>query len=230
MRLLLLACLCSALLPACSSKTNEQKTDSSAIAEKTVTPANDWLCIAGERAGVVLATSSEKELIEQLGSANVSPHDTIYGPEGMFTIGTILYKGTPNEAHIWWKDTLNFAKPEGVEIGWVEAGNENKIEWHTNTGIKVGTTLVELEKINEKPFQFSGFGWDYGGAVVDWNGGKLMDKDGSSYLAVTLAYNYEDERLNSVADKVLGDKTFSSKDPNAQKLNPFVSKIMVSFR
>ena len=228
--LLLLVSLFVALLNACTSNTNEQKVDSTAMADSTQSLINEWECIPGERAGIITSTSSEQELIEKLGKEHVSPHDTVYGAEGMFSIGTILYKGTPNEAHIIWKDTLNFKNPDYVEVGFVEPGKESQVQWYVTNGVKVGTKLTELEQINGKSFNFSGFGWDYGGSVVDWNGGKLMNADSTSYLAIILAYDYENQALNPVADKLLGDKSFESKDPNAQKLNPFVSHFIISFK
>jgi hypothetical protein len=231
MRLLLHGILLIALLNACSSNTEERSVaDSIDAAATDKLTENEWECIPGERAGIITNTSSEQDLIDKLGAANVSSHDTVYGAEGMFSIGTILYKGTPNEAHIVWKDTLNFKNPDYVEVGFAEPGKESQVQWYVTNGVKVGTKLTELEQINGKSFNFSGFGWDYGGSVVDWNGGKLMNPDSTSYLAIILAYDYENQALNSVSEKVMGDKSFSSKDPNAQKLNPFVSHFIISFK
>lgn len=231
MRLLLLTgSLFVSILNACTSATNEQKADSTAMADSSKAIVNEWECIPGERAGIITSTSSELDLIDRLGEGNVSSHDTVYGAEGMFSIGTILYKGTPNEAHIVWKDTLNFKNPEYVEMGFAEPGKENQVKWHVTNGVKVGTKLTELELINGKSFNFSGFGWDYGGSVVDWNGGKLMNADSTSYLQIMLAYDYENQALNSLAEKVMGDSSFNSKDPNAQKLNPFVAHFIISFK
>ncbi|GAB3518766.1 hypothetical protein [Emticicia fontis] len=230
MRLLVIGGLLITLLHSCTSKTDEQKADSTALADSSTAMINEWECIPGEKVGIITSTSSEQELIDKLGAANISAHDTVYGAEGMFSIGTILYKGTPNEAHIVWKDTVNFKKPEFVEIGFVEPGKENQVKWYTTNGVKVGTKLTELEQINGKPFNFSGFGWDYGGSVVDWNGGKLMNADSTSYLAIILGYDYENQALNPISEKVMGDQAFSSKNPNAQKLNPFVSHLIISFK
>ncbi|WP_130020251.1 hypothetical protein [Emticicia agri] len=220
----------SILLNACTSDTNEQKVDSTALADSSEAIVSNWECIPGEKAGLITSGSSEQQLINKLGKANVSVHDTIYGAEGMFSIGTIIYKGTPNEAHITWKDTLNFKDPAYVEIGFVEPGKENEVQWYVTNGVKVGTKLTELEQINGKPFNFSGFGWDYGGSVVDWNGGKLMNADSTSYLSIILAYDYENQALSSVAEKVMGDQSFESKNPHAQKLNPFVAHFIISFK
>ncbi|MCC6593961.1 MAG: hypothetical protein IT479_11880 [Xanthomonadales bacterium] len=46
-------------------------------------------------------------------------------------------------------------------------------KWTGPLGIRMGTSSVELERINGKPFRFLGFGWDYGGFVSDWTRGNL---------------------------------------------------------
>jgi hypothetical protein len=45
--------------------------------------------------------------------------------------------------------------------------------WATANGIRIGTALAEIEQMNGKPFKLSGFDWDYGGRVTDWQDGKL---------------------------------------------------------
>lgn len=231
MRYLLLGGVFVMFLNACTTNTSVQNPDSTSISLDTgIVYAEDWECIPGEKAGIITDTASEQFLINALGRQNVSPHDTVYGAEGMFSIGTILYKGTPNEAHITWNDTLNFKNPAYVEVGFADLNKLNKVKWYTTTGVKIGTKLTELERINGKSFNFSGFGWDYGGSVVDWNGGKLMNADSTSYLSVILGYDYDDQALNSVVDKLLGDSSFESKNPNAQKLNPHVAHLIISFK
>src|SRR5262249_17585108 len=46
-------------------------------------------------------------------------------------------------------------------------------DWTAPHGLKLGMALEDVEKANGKPFKLSGFGWDYGGLVVDWNKGAL---------------------------------------------------------
>jgi hypothetical protein len=39
-------------------------------------------------------------------------------------------------------------------------------EWKAAHGITLGTSLVQLERLNRHPFTLAGFGWDYGGRVL----------------------------------------------------------------
>jgi hypothetical protein len=45
--------------------------------------------------------------------------------------------------------------------------------WRTTYGITQGTTLLELERINRKPFRLAGFDFDYSGTVLSWESGLL---------------------------------------------------------
>lgn len=45
--------------------------------------------------------------------------------------------------------------------------------WARADGVRIGLTTAELARLNGGAFVFSGFGWDYGGAVTDWKGGRL---------------------------------------------------------
>jgi hypothetical protein len=47
-------------------------------------------------------------------------------------------------------------------------------KWSTH-GVRVGSTLLKLVKLNGKDFSFSGLGWDYGGGVFRNDGGDLSD-------------------------------------------------------
>ena len=118
--------------------------------------------------------------IEDLSAMNASEIKVAYADAkpvedtGMFDEGTeerayiILYPETPDEIHITWEDA---EKTQIHDIRFSETG-----KWSSKTGIVVGTTYDELNKLNEKEISFYGFGWDYSGAV-DWNGGKLENSD-----------------------------------------------------
>ncbi|MFN8349092.1 MAG: hypothetical protein U0X91_29095 [Spirosomataceae bacterium] len=211
---------------ACRPKKEDSQTataDSTAAA--AIDTPNPYYCIPGVQAGSVKANSSETSLKERLGAENVL-RDSVYIGEGFYEKGTTLYKGTPEEAQILWKDTVNFANPDNVLIRPAE-GKPN--QWLVEGGIKIGMTLAELEKINGKSFSVSGFGWDYGGFVADWKGGKLAGKEGVSNLVVRLGYDYNDEKLISVAEKVSGEGPFSSNNPAMQKLNPKITELSIRF-
>lgn len=228
-----LVSMISIFIWSCSSKNEQVKSsnlsDTLAVVSEGVE--QDWLVVPGERVGVITASSSEKDLFRLLGEENVHVRDTIFLAEGDFMIGTIVYKNTPDEVQIIWKDTVAFANPDWVSVGsWevdkIEAG---KTHWKTIHGVKLGTTLKELEIINGKPFSFYGFGWDLGGGASNWNGGDLMTKDGLVYFNVQFNYDFLDNQKQTFADQLMGDSEFLSSLPAAQKLNPYVSMMSIRF-
>lgn len=172
----------------------------------------------------LLAYPDEAAIRKQFGDAVVK-HDTIWGPEGLFYMGTLLFPGTPDEVEISWEDTVHNAKMMSAQTVWHSDNNGNwkkAGQWKSETGVKLGSTLKELEKINEGPFKFYGFGWDYSGIVSGWQNGKLEPKR----VMVSLGpANLSD---NSPAYlKLMGDGEFTSNLPDAQTMNPVVVELSV---
>jgi hypothetical protein len=138
-----------------------------------------------------------------------------YMPEGMGTYpNTLLFSGTEKEVEFIWNDTINFSQIQSIQV------YKQDSPWKTMEGIKMGTTLKELEKINDKWFVFSGFGWDYAGGV-NWNDGEMAKRN----VFVNLAL--EGDSMSGEFDALMGDHDFSSDEPLAQKANPVVSIIQL---
>lgn len=130
--------------------------------------------------------TEDKFVLENLSSLNAEEVNRRYADAnlredvGVFEEGTvempytILYPDTPNEIQITWKDN---SRSQINDIRFSDSGN-----WRSNSGIKVGTTYEELNRMNGKDISFYGFGWDYSGAVM-WNDGKLEDSNLRVFLA-----------------------------------------------
>ena len=234
----------------------QQKTDQSAThppagsTQKTAQPAtspvgddsrsaNDFLIVPGQRAGIVRGNSTEANLFGQLGKAIVTPHDSIFDAEGNVTIGTTLFKGTPDQAHILWKDTTHFARPDVVlfqpqtdETGVLSA---DQVHWTTPAGVRYGKTLKEVERINGRPFTLYGFEWDYGGYATNWGGGKLRAPGGKDLFLAQFSYWMQrpgqtlPAALEKAAGQVVGDSEFKSSHPAMQQINPRVFAMQLAF-
>lgn len=79
--------------------------------------------------------------------------------------------------------------------------------WTRADGIRLGMDTRALDALNGRPFAFSGFGWDYGGTVTDWKGGRL-EHGGRSAGFVRLC-----EPPSPPSDYPSGDGEFMSDDP-----------------
>jgi hypothetical protein len=99
--------------------------------------------------------------------------------------------------------------------------------WQLPRGVTLGTSLHDLEQWNGRPFILAGFGWDYSGAVLSWNGGALDSSLGTStklYLAPPPSQNGD-----SLHAQAMGDRPFSSSSHPMRTINPKVYRIRVEF-
>jgi len=160
-----------------------------------------------------------ESLRKQYGEANVIKSE-LPGAEGETSQGWMLF---PNETE---KKLLIYLDESDSHPGSITA-NELNSKWHLANSIKMGTDIKALQALNQKPFSFFGFYWDYGGVISDWNGGALDKKaaDGS-HIGIHLCPP-EDPKLPD--NYLSGDGTFQSDDPLAQQFPPVVCEIGLSF-
>ncbi|OIN59669.1 hypothetical protein [Arsenicibacter rosenii] len=243
-QLFLTALMAGICLAGCQKKTDGQTTgkptDTTAAFDQVPEHASDQLyspdnfvIIPGEQVGNIRGTSTQAELIERLGKENVTADDTIYVAEGETAIGTTLFKGTPDEVQILWLYQKKAAKPDAVILRPASdkpGTGGMQTQWVTDNGLKIGSTLKEVEKLNGKPFKLYGFGWDYGGSASSWEGGKLEGKGGKTYLSIVFGYGDLSAEQEKIVDKVSGDGEFMSSDPGMQQLNPVVQTMTVRFK
>lgn len=123
---------------------------------------------------------------------------------------TVLYPDTPDELLITWKDA------DRTEIEQIHFSEDGK--WITESGIKIGTTYDQLNKLNGKQISFYGFGWDYSGAV-DWNGGKL-EKSGLNVFLAPTSGNVQD---------YYGDHIIKATPEEIKNLNLKVASVMIKY-
>lgn len=166
----------------------------------------------------LLTINSEAELKKKFGEENVK-HSKGYYPEGLGEYeNSLLYPGTANEVEfVWQDDTLTFSGL--AEIAIYKKGTD----WKTTDDITIGTDLKELEKLNQSPFEFGGFGWDYAG-WTDWKGGYLSTK--KVYITLEYPPNIEEDKYPDL----WGDTEISSDSEIAQQANPVVYKVRLSLQ
>lgn len=194
----------------------------------------DDLIVPGYRVGPVSRTSTERSLRKTLGKAAVK-EDVDIG-EGMTEPGLVIYKDDPaRRLAVLWNDD-NPAHPATIFICYGAVAPAPPCRWHTANGIGAATTLRDLERRNDKPFEMTGWGFDLGGNIVSFNGGKL-EKELRSFGALALTLypqtNKEGEYVPKVTEKefnaVQGDKILTSSDAVLQKLDPRVVGMSLEF-
>ena len=169
-----------------------------------------WTAAAAPTVGGITPETSREQVKALFGAENVETFQIPVG-EGMTVEGTRVYSGTPNELHIEWKDA---GTPERLTI------SGKGTDWQTPVGITVGTSLETVEKINGGAFRITGFGWDYAGRTVSWEGGRLPDQ-------LQLAFEPTHTMSAEKEQEVTGDQRLSSDHPVIRKKGLKVETIFI---
>jgi len=106
--------------------------------------------------------AAHAKLASKYGAANIV---TEYDGEADAEV-TVLFPNDPERRlKIQRKDQKARRNPGHITI----AGRSS---WSV-AGVAIGTSLIELERLNGGPFKLNYFEGDYGGAITDWLGGTL---------------------------------------------------------
>lgn len=178
-----------------------------AVAERererpALSPVSDYLL-----PGALAADLGPAQLRELFGAANVRIDDHLSLGEGEEVRGVVLYPDDAGRrAYVYFQDPQALRGLSAVSVR--DAGSR----WRLDNGLRMGLSLAELARLNGKPIRFSGLDWDYGGQVLDWNGGALGGRDGDP-LRRQARLDYTGSAPVRIDDYPSGDRDFSSDDP-----------------
>jgi len=131
--------------------------------------ADPWLILAsGEKGGITLDTT-RADLVRKYGAANVVDRDVDVG-EGEMESATFLFPNdSERQIEILWKDPETKTAPESADV------LARRSRWHGPHGITIGTSAVELERLNGRPFHFAltNDGTDMAQETISWRRGRL---------------------------------------------------------
>lgn len=181
-------------------------------------PKSDFILTPCAGNNILNSNTSEADIVKIVGKKNVEKVERWYAEGTERVIGSVFFKDTPQSFFIKWKDTLNFKNPDWIEI------HGDKSLWEIDNGIKIGTELKELVKLNGKHFTFSGFDWDYGGFTIFEKGNLESD-----CYSIQLYYDYENLFENEW-NQIVGDKIISTKNPILNKIRVYVDVITFYFK
>lgn len=140
-------------------------------------------------------------------------------------------EGGAYDAVVLWPDSpekrleISFSDDRMEEVDSVHIGSQSPL-W-TVAGLKVGTTLEQVEHLNGRPFQLYGFGWDYGGTVFDWNGGALDTIEGGCSVGVLIADRPPMD--TTLPDELIGERALRSDLPSLKSFKFRVNHLWISF-
>jgi hypothetical protein len=165
--------------------------------------------------------AGHSDLVKAFGNKNVVEQE-IDGVEGQKIKASVLYPDDPKaRLEFVWSDEKARRRPTLIRA-------TDQSAWATTNGIRIGTALAEIEQMNGKPFKLSGFDWDYGGRVTDWQGGTLSKpQPGGCILGVDFVHPEDSPEANLA--KVTGDGEFLSDNADMRAVEPFVGTVNISY-
>lgn len=188
---------------------------------------NDWIIIPNERIGSLNRASIHKQEIlkdikKAFGSENVKETEFSIG-EGSSLSGFSIYPNTENEINVHFDETSILFKFPGYNSYF--SSNDilsSKTKWQIYNGVKIGSSISEIQKINGKTFELSGFEWDYPGVVSTWLGGKLPNE-------LSIAFKQTASETPIGYDQIVGDKIITSDNTVLQKTDPVVNFVYIKW-
>ncbi len=165
--------------------------------------------------------ASHASLVKAFGNNNVVYRE-IEGVQDKKTKASILYPADPKaRLEFIWQDVRARRRPALIRA-------KDQSAWAAANGIRIGTALADVEKMNGKPFKLSGFDWDYGGRVTDWRGGALAKpQPGGCTLGIEFVHP-EDAPEESLT-KVSGDREILSDHADMRAVEPYVAVMTFSY-
>ena len=162
-----------------------------------------------------------ERIARRFGKGNVRIGE-VHGAEGERVDGAVLFPDDPaRRAYLYFEDAQ---RNTGLSL--VRVFDEGS-RWHLDNGIGLGTPLSKLVALNGKPIRFFGLDWDYGGAISDWDGGRLAPGNDPVRRNMTLGARADIGQRHYP----MGDGEFASDDPEYPDLGTdlVVDGISVSF-
>jgi hypothetical protein len=141
-------------------------------------------------------------------------HETVQGAE----VGvTVLFPKDPKKRlEVWWSNP-NRTGTYLIDIA-------GKSTWTGPSGLRLGLTLEQLEKLNKKPFKVKGFDQNNIAAVSSWDDGTLAKLAGDCKAGVNLHTG-----AKTAETELPAKDEYSSDDPALRALKPTVAEILIGY-
>jgi hypothetical protein len=176
----------------------------------------DLSIVIGEKVGLITPSNCTQDGVLAAYGKDAKV-DSIYLIDGMYGEGVVLFPDNPKRrVEIYWEKEFDLKRPAYIRI---DGDSTGVSDWKTADGLTIGTPITEVQKLNGKAFDLSGFGWDYGGFVTDWKGGKFN---------TSLGLRFEAKNAEA-SGKVSGEGVFSSDSPDMVAASPVVSRMEFRF-
>jgi hypothetical protein len=212
----------SGLLLSCNSQSDKEKAtnkDSVIAMPKTGEGPDPRFQVTLTSFGLVKLIDTYEDIVKKYEIERVTEEKVNRAPESDETVTkTFINKGKPEEIVIQWDDNAFHKKIIAIEA------SQKQHPFKTADGIRYGTTMTELVKINGAKISFNGFNWGFAGLITDVAGGKLQYKE----MGPNIIYEIDINATQSYTD-ITGDQVLNTDMPVVKKFldNIFVYKIIL---
>ena len=169
--------------------------------------------------GAFARDSSHIRLAQVFGPDNVA-YTEVDGPENSKLMASVLFPRDPQRRlEVLWNNDSSRSGTQVIAIN-------GKSAWSAPRGIKLGTAIATVEKLNGKPFTITGFGAD-GSSTANWQGGAMLSLQGGCKIGMRFA---ADPRTPDEARRQISQaKALPSNDPGVRAVRPTVVVILVGY-
>jgi hypothetical protein len=170
--------------------------------------------------GTFAKDSSHLELVTAYKSKNITFTD-VEAADGTKVPASILFPNDPKRRlEVWWSDRNHRSDIHLIVIG-------GQSTWTAPDGLRLGQTLEQVEKINQKPFKLKGFDKDHIATVSDWDGGTVATLAGGCNAGLSLRADPKAsaEKIGALS----ADKEYSSSDPAIRATKPTITEILIGY-
>jgi len=172
--------------------------------------------------GPLTKHASRKKLAAAFGAANVT-EAKLNDESGEVYKATVLFANKPgDDVKIAWGDDVDGARkgPNAITVAYESA---NHSHWRGPLGVRLGSTIAEVEAANGRPFAIMGFAQSEGsGQVMDWRGGALATAMRNCVLEIVF-------NAGDVEGAAAADAPIASDDPAVRAAKPIVGSMALSF-
>jgi hypothetical protein len=168
--------------------------------------------------GAFARDSSHIRLAQVFGPNNVAY--TEVDADGAKIMASVLFPRDPSRRlEVLWQNEQSRSGTQVIVIN-------GKSNWAGPRGVKLGTPLATVEKLNGKPFKLTGFGAD-GSTAADWQEGQLLKLQNGCKIGMRFV---ADPRAPEEARAQLASaKELLSSDAEVRALRPTVAEILIGY-
>jgi len=169
--------------------------------------------------GAFARDSSHIRLAQIFGQDNVA-YTEVEGPDNSKIMASVLFPKDPQRRleMLWNNDTSRSGTQVIVITG--------KSNWTAPRGVKLGTQIAAVEKLNGKPFTLSAFGAD-GSTAADWQGGALLSLQGGCKIG--MRFIADPKAPQDARSQLASAKELQSSDASVRAVRPTVAEILIGY-